>query len=350
MALTVLSVAYPFACVGPGAVGGAEQVLRALDRALVAAGHRSLVVACEGSRIAGTLMPVPAPPDRIDEAAFVARHATVRRILGEALTRRPVDLVHLHGLDFPAYLPPPGVPALATLHLPPDWYPPEMFVPSRPDTHLVCVSASQQRACPPGARLLPHIGNGVDVDRLSARLTKRRFALTLGRVCPEKGIHYALEAAWRAGLPLLIAGRVFPYEAHERYFTAEVWPRLGRRNRFLGLVGGARKRRLLAAARCLLVPSLAPETSSLVAMEAIAAGTPVVAFRSGALAEIVEHGVTGFLVEPGDVAGMADAMHAAGTLAPEACRAAARARFPLERMTVRYLDLYRRLSGRAEAA
>ena len=99
--------------------------------------------------------------------------------------------------------------------------------------------------------------------------------------------------------------------------------------RHLGPVGFARKRRLLSAARCLLVPSMAPETSSLVAMEALACGTPVIAYRAGALAEIVEHGRTGFLVESTEA--MADAIGRAGTIDPETCRRAARARFPLAR-------------------
>lgn len=349
----MLSVAYPFAPVVPDAVGGAEQVLGALDRMLVARGHGSLVIACERSRTAGTLLPVPAVRGVIDDAARAAGHAAVRRVIREALAAHPVDIVHLHGIDFPAYLP-SGVPVLVTLHLPPGWYPPEAFAAGRPDTHLVCVSASQQRACPPGIRLLPPIGNGVEAGLPAGRLTRRHFALALGRVCPEKGFHLALDAAACAGLPLLIGGKVFPYEAHRRYFDREVRPRLAGGHRFLGPVGGARKRRLLAAARCLLVPSLAAETSSLAAMEAMAAGTPVVAFRSGALAEIVEPGVTGFLVEPGDVGGMARAMEAVGRIDPEACRAAARTRFSMERMGGCYLDLYRRLAGRpgggAEAA
>lgn len=344
MPLTVLSVAYPFAPVGPDAVGGAEQVLSTLDRALVAAGHRSLVVACEGSAVAGTLLPVYAVGGRIDESIRAGVHAQLRRIVRAALARCPVDLVHLHGIDFADCLPPPGVPALATLHLPPGWYPPDVFATGRPDTHLVCVSASQHRACPRGARLLPPIPNGTPLERFATRLTKRRFALTLSRICPEKGIHTALDAAQRAGLPLLVGGRVFPYEAHERYFVEEVQPRLTGGSRFLGPVGGARKRRLLATARCLLVPSAAPETSSLVAMEAMASGTPVVAFGNGALPEIVEPGVTGFIVE--DAAAMAEAIAAAGRLDPEACRAAARARFSAERMSNDYLDLYARLSRR----
>ena len=348
MPLTVLSVAYPFAPVGPDAVGGAEQVLSTLDHALVEAGHRSLVVACEGSSVAGTLLPIHTVRGRIDGAVRAVAHAAVRRTIRAALARYPVDLVHLHGIDFADCLPPPGVPALATLHLPPGWYPPDALAPRRPDTHLVCVSASQHRACPPSARRLPPIANGVAVERFTARLTKRRFALAMSRVCPEKGVHLALDAAERAGLPLLIGGRVFPYPEHERYFADRVRPRLAGGSRFLGPVGGARKRRLLSAAQCLLVPSLAPETSSLVAMEAMASGTPVVAFPNGALPEIVEPGVTGFLVR--DTAEMADAIAQAARLDPEACRAAARLRFSARRMAADYLDLYTRLAGRHRQA
>jgi glycosyltransferase involved in cell wall biosynthesis len=259
----------------------------------------------------------------------------------------PVDVVHMHGIDFHAYLPPPGPPVLVTLHLPPEWYPPSAFHLDRPNTFLHCVSASQRARCPRGARLLPDVPNGVALAALRPGRAKRRFVMALGRICPEKGFHIALNAAKRADVPLLLAGQTFPYEAHESYFAREIVPRLDDSRRFIGPIGLVRKRRLLSAARALLLPSLAPETSSLVAMEALACGTPVIAFPAGALPEIVDHGTTGFIVQ--DEQEMAEAIHAAARIEPDVCRAAARDRFSLERTIERYFGLYRDLARRGWA-
>jgi glycosyltransferase involved in cell wall biosynthesis len=192
--------------------------------------------------------------------------------------------------------------------------------------------------------LLPEISNGVDVDRFGGRHAKRGFALALGRICPEKGFHIALDAARQAGVGMLLAGQAFGYEEHERYFQDEIAPRLDARRRFIGPVSLERKRRLLAAARCLLVPSLCPETSSLVAMEALASGTPVIAFPNGALAEIVEHGRTGFLVR--DEMEMTEAIAVAGAIDPAVCREEARRRFSAVRTAEAYMRLYEDLAGR----
>lgn len=347
MTLTVLSVAYPFAPVGPDAIGGAEQVISRLDAALVDRGHRSLVLAAAGSVVSGTLIPFsPVPGELTDELRREAR-ARYRAAIEQVLAACSIDLLHFHGVDFHEYLPATAVPILVTLHLPLEWYPAESLRCTRPNVHLHCVSASQQQSAPADARFLPEIENGVAVDDLAAHCSKRPFAVALGRVCPEKGFHLALDAAHRADVRLCLAGEVFPYATHVRYFQSEIVPRLDPRRVFLGPIGFRRKRRLLSAARCLLAPSLVAETSSLVAMEALACGTPVIAFSSGALADIVEHGRTGFLVR--NEIEMAEAIDSAASLDPAECRRAARSRFALERMASQYLERYSQLVAKSAA-
>lgn len=341
--LTVLSVAYPFAPLGFDAAGGAEQILTMLDLALVERGHRSIVIASEGSRVHGTLISIRPRLGEITPEARNSCHRLYKAAVNAAVADYKPDLIHMHGLDFLEYLPDSPLPLIATLHLPIAWYPREIFALDRPWPKFVCVSESQRRNCPASPAEIPVIRNGVPVEHLLFRPRKRNFALTLGRICPEKGLHAALDAARAAGIPLVLAGRVFPYESHERCFRDEILPRLGPQARFIGPIGFARKRRLLAAARCLLLPSQAEETSSLVAMEALASGTPVIAFRRDALAEIVEDGKTGFLVS--DTGEMEAALRRAGALRPECCRQAALARFSARRMIASYFRLYRRTAS-----
>ena len=252
----------------------------------------------------------------------------------------------MHGIDFLNCLPEPGVTVLVTLHLPIRWYPAAIFALARDNTYMHCVSRTQQQSVPAGPSLLPPIENGVPTE-FPGRHAKRQFVAALGRICPEKGFHLALDAAKRAGIALLLAGKLFLYPEHTSYFAEQIEPRLDRMRRFIGAVGLFGKRRLLGSARCVLVPSLAPETSSLVTMEAFACGTPVIGFRSGALAEIIEPGKTGFLVD--SEAEMAAAISAAGDLDPDICRYTARRRFSLSRMTASYLELYSRLAGMSAA-
>jgi hypothetical protein len=177
VSLTILNVAYPLAPVGQDAIGGAEQVLTQLDRALTEAGHRSIVVAREGSRVAGTLVALPAEDGVFDAAAKQRAEMRHREAIISALQRWPVDLVHLHGIDFDRYLPPAGVPALVTLHLPPSWYQQGALAPARPETWLHCVSHAQHAACP----RTPHLLRPIPERRSgrSVRGTSRK-----ARLCP----------------------------------------------------------------------------------------------------------------------------------------------------------------------
>ncbi len=348
MGLTVLSVAFPLTPVGADAVGGSEQILTLLDAALVKAGHRSIVVACEGSTPQGTLAPTPKWDQEITDEVRTWAQQQHRIAIEQALRDYRVDVVHMHSLDFYMYMPASSVPVLATLHLPPDWYPEDVFFFRRPNWFVHCVSNSQASQCPAGARMLPPIENGIDVERMHAPLGKRNFVLALGRVCPEKGLHLAMDAAKMADIPLILSGEVYKYEAHMQYFNEEIRPRLDNQRRFTGPVGLRAKRRLMTQARCLLVPSLVAETSSLVTMEAMACGTPVIAFPNGALPEVIENGRTGFIVNSTEE--MAEALRRVGELDPQACRQVARERFSAERMARNYIDRYAELARAASAS
>ncbi len=334
--LTILSVAYPLFSVSSSSAGGSEQILYALDRGLVEAGHRSIVIAAKGSATNGDLVETPAAASEITDAMREDAQRAHRATIEAVLRRERVDLIHFHGLDFLAYrFRNLSIPQLATLHLPLSWFPPTLF--NEPDLFLNCVSKSQAQS-EPGAETLPVVLNGIDVDKFRVSQNKQEYLLWLGRVCPEKGAHIALRVAHRLNLPLIVAGPVHPFSMHRAYFKQQVEPLLDDQRCYIGPVDTRRKVGLLANAHSLLVPSLVAETSSLVAMEAISSGTPVVAFNSGALPEVVDHGLTGFIVESEEE--MAKAVLKTGHISPATCRATAETRFRASRMCENYFKLY----------
>jgi len=343
--ITVLSIAYPFAPVGPNLVGGAEQILSDLDEALIRTGNQSLVVACEGSKPKGTLFATRLPErETLDEADQAWCREQFHAAVNRALASRRVDLVHAHCMELYEYEFPAEVPILLTLHLPIRWYRRQMLDGYRDRARFCYVSESQRRDAIATIGDAPVIENGVEVEPLNGIAKNAGFALVMGRICPEKNVHSALEAGTRAHVRVLIAGRVYPYRSHQQYFEEKIEPQLETGSppsdhQFVGQLTPDRRRKMLAEAKCLLHPTLAPETSSLVAMEALAAGTPVIAYRSGALPEIVEDGVTGFLVN--DVETMAEAIEKVDTISRTACHKAAQRRFSKQRMIEQYLELYR---------
>lgn len=185
---------------------------------------------------------------------------------------------------------------LATLHLPRVLYGEQAFQGLADNVYFNCVSDSQRAEFTDLPRVLGVVRNGIAAERFARGGRKSGYVLWLGRVCPEKAPHLAIEAAKLARLPIVVAGQVYPFRWHQDYWEQKVKPLIdGDRVRWVPLPSFAEKTKLLREARALLVTSQVAETTSLVALEALASGTPVIAFRAGALAEVVPKG-TGFIV------------------------------------------------------
>ncbi len=235
-----------------------------------------------------------------------------------------------------------NVPMLTTMHcaIEPD----TRFVWDRYGGYYNTISQAQFRTVPPleKPRHAGVVYNAVDVASFPFRERKDDYLLCLNRVHPAKGTHLAIEVARRAGRKLIIAGKV-DRDGREYYETA-VRPLVdGRDVVFLGEADCRLKRELYAAAACVLMPICWDEPFGLVMVEAMACGTPVIAFNRGAAPELIVDGETGFLVE--DVDSMMEALGRIDTIEPDHCRQHVQANFDVPVMVEGYLRLYREIAG-----
>lgn len=317
-------------------------------------GMLTIVAASAGSQVSGELFATGDPCTLTDD--YERRRAEhekrivefVRQRAGEG---RAFDLVHDMSGSFWKRAAQIKVPVLATLHLPRSFYPAEGFQDIPANVCFNCVSASQSRSFADLSAMLGVVANGISLDEFGPQSDpdavqtpgERAGLLWLGRICEEKAPHLALEFAGRAGLPIIIAGQVYPFSYHQKYFEREMAPRLRQipNATFVSKPSFVLKRKLLRQSKALLITSLAEETSSLVAMEAAASGTPVIAFRRGALPEVVMDQVTGFVVD--DVAAAVDACRRVDVISNAACTAHARENFSDAKMAEGYARLYARI-------
>ncbi|HUN87382.1 MAG TPA: glycosyltransferase [Terriglobales bacterium] len=336
----ILYVAYPLLPVSSESCGGAEQMLVALEAEMSARGHCTTVAACAGSCASGTVLVTgneSSEADRLAERNAEHEARIIGMLRQNGGSRPAFDLIHDKSGSF--WRRECEVPVLATLHLPRHFYPAEAFESVPRNVYFNCVSHSQALTFGDLDSVMGVVRNGIRVGQFPFKLEKQDYLLWMGRVCEEKGAHIAIEVAQRTGLPLVLAGQVYPFSYHQNYYNERVRPYLGKsRVSFFETPTLETKTRLLANARALLVPSLVDETSSLVAMEAMACGTPVIGFRRGAIPEVIIDRVTGYVVENAEE--MAEAVCQAGEINPHACRVHVESNYSAQRMAREYEKLY----------
>ena len=324
-------------------IGGAQAVVADLARGLARRGHAVTLVAPRGSFVSGVTvvdLGIDADPaaalgqDRRGTSQDDA-FAAVATWLGS----RSFDLIHAHAFDAPAFTRLDEPHLLHTIHLPP--IDPTVVAAARQArAMLATVSESCRDAwAAAGVEVAEVLPNGVDLQAVPTGDGAGGYLAFAGRMTAEKDPAAACRVARAASAPLRLAGPIYD----ERYFAREVAPLLGGDITYDGPLDRAALWRMLGAATLTLQPARWDEPFGMVALESLACGTPVVAYRRGGLAEVIVDGRSGCLVAPDDEAALGRGVRTAVALSRQACRKDA-ARYDLDRMLDAHEALYRRLS------
>ena len=340
--MRIAQIAPLFETVPPRRYGGTERVVSWLTEALVEAGHDVTLFASGDSTTKAKLVPV-VPQARRFVPNFEVNNAPYARML-ELVARqsREFDVLHFH-IDFHpfALFSRLGTPFLTTLHgrMDQEWT--QSIYGLYPDVPLVSISDSQRRPVP-NLGWVGTVLHGMPADLLCPVANGGDYLAFLGRISPEKGIDRAIRIAQRAGIKLKVAAKIG--EEDRTWYEREMAPLLeGGGVEFIGEIDDAQKPEFLSNARALLFPIAWPEPFGLVMIEAMACGCPVLAFPLGSVPEVIEDGLTGFIIENEDEA--VAALGRIGTLDRKAIRARFEQRWSAKRMAEDYVGIYKKLVG-----
>jgi glycosyltransferase involved in cell wall biosynthesis len=340
--MRIAQVAPLYESVPPKLYGGTERVVSYLTEELVQLGHEVTLFASGDSQTQAKL--VPACPRALwqdgDCRETLPHHLRLLELVFQDVSR--FDVIHFHCdyLHFPLLrrYPCSSVTTLhGRLHVP-DWQP--LFA-EYAEVPLVSISDDQRRPIP-WANWQATVYHGLPRDLHSFRDRPGDYLAFLGRISPEKRLDRAIEIARRTGWKLKIAAKIYPEERD--YYQQAIAPLLHASRpfvEFLGEIGGRDKDEFLGNAYALLFPIDWAEPFGLVMIEALACGTPVIAWHCGSVPEVITDGVTGFVVDSLDQA--VQAVDRVADLSRHACRTAFEARFDIRRMAQDYLEVYRRL-------
>jgi glycosyltransferase involved in cell wall biosynthesis len=341
--LRIAIVAPPWITVPPPGYGGIETVVDLLCEALVSRGHEVTLFAAPGSRSAARVYPLleDAHPDEIGSSLHESDHVACAWGQIDLAADQGVsfDVLHDHsGFTALAMADRVDVPVVHTIHGPFVRDTTRFYRRHGHKALLVAISRTQAQSAPAGVRISAVVPNPIAVDRWPLRSEKQDYLLWIGRMDPVKGAHRAIEAARLASRTLVLAGPV--QTGQQEYFRERVEPHIdGRRVHYVGEVAGVAKRELYANAAALLMPVRWREPFGMVMVEALACGTPVIAFPEGAAAEIVIEGENGVLVA--DEVEMARAVAQIGSIDPARCRASVADRYDISVTAAGYERVYR---------
>jgi glycosyltransferase involved in cell wall biosynthesis len=335
-------IAPPWSPIPPVLYGGIEVIVDQLATGFQAEGHEVLLFTTGESTCE---VPRRHHLDKAEGARMGFTAPELRHVLAayDVLRDWGADIVHDHTLAGPIHAATVGTelrhPVVATMHNQFDAELTDLYRRAVRRVPLIAISHAQRRPVPdlPIARVIHH---GIRASEFPVGDGQGGYCLFLGRMSPDKGPHRAMEAAFKAGMPLIMAAKMRdPWEFD--YFDEYVRPYLNDDIRYLGEVPHERKLELLAGAAALLFPIRWNEPFGMVMLEALACGTPVLAFPEGAVPEVIEDGRTGLLCR--DVADLAEAIGRIPTLDRGACRAAVEGYFSTDRMVREHLELFETL-------
>ncbi len=326
----------------PRLYGGTERVVSWLTEELVALGHDVTLFASGDSVTSAKLEPMWPRALRLDNSI---RDPNALHMMALERVRQQVqdfDVLHFH-LDyypFSLFLRQP-TPFVTTLHGRLDLLEHQPVFSVFSSVPVISISDAQRRHVPQ-AGWVRTIYHGLPANLLTPLPKKQEYLAFLGRISPEKAVDRAIRISQRCGIPLKIAAKVDRVD--REYFDKEIKPLLDAPNvDYIGEISDAEKSEFLSGALALLMPIDWPEPFGLVMIEAMACGTPVVAYPSGSVPEIIEDGVTGFVVPNEQEAVLA--MSRISSLSRERIRQRFEERFTARRMANDYLEVYRSLTG-----
>jgi len=348
MSRNIILSSFADVSISPNSGGGVEKILGDLDRSLFLKGYGVNVAGLENSKILGKLLDFPISDKTLSQSKFdfsIRNSMNLMRILNTCMDNK-IDLVHSLGGEVFAFSPifkKLKIPVLMNFHTPPkdgifDFNDYEEVLGS--NTFFSYVSNYQKSLYLKKYGSVvdgPVIYNGINMDEFIPNFEIGTYLLSMSRITPGKGINNAIELAKANDIPLNIAGRIYS-TLEDEYYTTKIEPILSDKINYLGLVSGEKKINLYQKALANVCMMEDEESFCLSALESLACGTPVIAYKKGPIAEFVIDGKTGLLVK--NINEAKDRFDEIYKISPKDCRESVEYNFNLDKMVSNYISLY----------